>query len=92
MARNSISSSPFGSSFKARTVASRFHFAFSSTLHDLLVYSTRQLGVGNGLDGLTGMDISMYCTSYACSCCDSWIVIFDRVADIIATKSYRHHQ
>ena len=92
MARNSISSSPFGSSFKARTAASRFHCAFylRFTIYWLLLLGNSAFG--NGSDGLTGMDISMYCTLYACSCCDSWIVIFDRVADIIATKSYRHHQ
>jgi hypothetical protein len=73
----------------------------SVSLRIVLIHASRSIGffllgysaLGNGLDGLTGTESSL-CTVYyhACLSCDSLIVTFDRVADLIATKSYRHYQ
>lgn len=84
----------FGLFFKACTNASRFHFAclYSRfTIYWFLLLDNSAFG--NGLDGLTGAEhrYVLYIIMLA-RAATAGSSIFDRVADLIATKSYRHHQ
>ena len=86
-------SSPFGLLYKACTDASRFVFVCfypRFTIYWFLLLGNSAFG--NGLDGLTGVDYLYVLYIIMLARAATAGSLFDRVADLIATKSYRHYK